>query len=70
MQKEINFYQEKASEHRLQEYSKGPVPLYLILNKLLKLNKTCNYHITFIIISKLLHDILIIAIYNKGFIFI
>ena len=29
MQKEINFYQEMASEHRLQEYSKGPVPLYL-----------------------------------------
>ena len=28
MQKEINFYQEMASEHRLQEYSKGPVPLY------------------------------------------
>ena len=27
MQKEINFYQEMASEHRLQEYSKGPVPL-------------------------------------------
>ena len=44
--------------------------IYLILKKLLKLNKTCNYHITFIIISKLLHDILIIAIYNKGFIFI
>ena len=28
MQKEINFYQEMASEHRLQEYSNGPVPLY------------------------------------------
>ena len=28
MQKEINFYQEMASEHRLQEYSKGTVPLY------------------------------------------
>ena len=28
MQKEINFYQEMASEHRLQEYSKGPVPLF------------------------------------------
>ena len=27
MQKEINFYQEMASEHRLQEYSKGRVPL-------------------------------------------
>ena len=27
MLKEINFYQEMASEHRLQEYSKGPVPL-------------------------------------------
>jgi len=27
MQKEINFYQEMASEHRLQEYSKGLVPL-------------------------------------------
>ena len=27
MQKEINFYQEMASEHRLQEYSKGTVPL-------------------------------------------
>ena len=27
MQKEINFYQEMASEHRLQENSKGPVPL-------------------------------------------
>ena len=27
MQKEINFYQEMASEHRLQEYSKGSVPL-------------------------------------------
>ena len=26
MQKEINFYQEMASEHRLQEYSKGLVP--------------------------------------------
>ena len=33
MQKEINFYQEMASEHRLQEYSKGRVPLnnYLTL---------------------------------------
>ena len=30
MQKEIYFYQEMASEHRLQEYSKGPVPLYLV----------------------------------------
>ena len=30
MQKEINFYQEMASEHRLQEYSKGTVPLYLV----------------------------------------
>jgi hypothetical protein len=29
MQKEINLYQEMASEHRLQEYSKGPVPLFL-----------------------------------------
>ena len=29
MQEEINFYQEMASEHRLQEYSKGTVPLYL-----------------------------------------
>ena len=29
MQKEINFYQEMAPEHRLQEYCKGPVPLYL-----------------------------------------
>ena len=28
MQKKINFYQEMASEHRLQGYSKGPVPLY------------------------------------------
>ena len=28
MQKEINFYQEMASEHRLQEYSKGSFPLY------------------------------------------
>ena len=27
MQKEINFYKEMASEHRLQEYSKGTVPL-------------------------------------------
>ena len=27
MQTEINFYQEMASEHRLQEYSKGLVPL-------------------------------------------
>ena len=27
MQKEINFYQVMASEHRLQEYSKGSVPL-------------------------------------------
>ena len=32
MQKEINFYQEMASEHRLQEYSKGLVPLYLDQN--------------------------------------
>ena len=32
MQKEINFYQEMASEHRLQEYSKGPVPLYINTN--------------------------------------
>ena len=30
MQKEINFYQEMASEHRLQEYSGGTVPLYNI----------------------------------------
>jgi hypothetical protein len=29
MQKEINFYQELASEHRLQEYSKGIVPLII-----------------------------------------
>ena len=29
MQKEINFYQEMASEHRLQEYSKGSVPLFI-----------------------------------------
>ena len=29
MQKEINFHQEMASEHWLQEYSKGPVPLYI-----------------------------------------
>ena len=29
MQKEINFYQEMASEHRLQEYCWGSVPLYL-----------------------------------------
>ena len=28
MPKEINFYQEMASEHRLQEYCKGLVPLY------------------------------------------
>ena len=28
MQKEINFYQEMASEHRLQEYSKGTITLY------------------------------------------
>ena len=32
MQKEIDFYQEMASEHRLQEYSKGTVPLYYTLN--------------------------------------
>ena len=31
MQKEINFYQEMASEYRLQEYSKGPVPLSFLL---------------------------------------
>ena len=30
MQKEINFYQEMASEHRLQEYCKGLVPFYII----------------------------------------
>ena len=29
MQREINFNQEMASEHRLQEYSKGTVPLYI-----------------------------------------
>jgi hypothetical protein len=29
MQKEINFYQEMASEHRLQEHCKGTVPLYV-----------------------------------------
>ena len=29
MQKEINFYQEMASEHRLQEYCRGSVPLCL-----------------------------------------
>ena len=28
MPKEINFYQEMASEHRLQEYCRGLVPLY------------------------------------------
>jgi hypothetical protein len=28
MLKEINFYQEMASEHRLQENGRGPVPLY------------------------------------------
>ena len=32
MQKEINFYQEMASEHQLQEYSKGPFAIQL--NKL------------------------------------
>ena len=32
MQKEINFYQEMASEQRLQEYSKGTVPLSLDVN--------------------------------------
>ena len=31
MQKEINFYHEMASEHRLQEYSKGTVPLYSLI---------------------------------------
>ena len=31
MQKEINFYQEMASDHRLQEYCKGTVPLYLFI---------------------------------------
>ena len=31
MQKEINFYQEMASGHRLQEYSKGPVPLFFVI---------------------------------------
>ena len=36
MQKEINFYQEMASEHRLQEYSKGPVPLYIKFQRLHK----------------------------------
>ena len=35
MQKEINFYQEMTSEHRLQEYCKGPVPLCLALNRYL-----------------------------------
>ena len=39
MQKEINFYQEMASEHRLQEYCKGPVPL--------SLPKKCIYFITY-----------------------
>ena len=34
MQKEINFYQEMASEHRLQEYSKGLVPLYILESNL------------------------------------
>ena len=29
MQKEINFYQEMASEHRLHEYSKGTIPLFV-----------------------------------------
>ena len=29
MPKEINFYQEMASEHRLQEYCRGLVPLSL-----------------------------------------
>ena len=33
MQKEINIYQEMASEHRLQEYSKGTVPLYFLTLK-------------------------------------
>ena len=28
---EINFYQEMASEHRLQEYSKGTVPLCVFI---------------------------------------
>ena len=32
MQKEINFYQEMASEHRLQEYCKGTVPLFVIID--------------------------------------
>ena len=29
MQKEINFYQEMASDHRLQEYCNATVPLYI-----------------------------------------
>ena len=36
MQKEIDFYQEMASEHRLQEYSKGTVPLFLTIEKIFK----------------------------------
>ena len=34
MQKEINFSQEMASEHRLQEYSKGTVPLCKFYTKI------------------------------------
>ena len=30
MQKEINFYQEMASEHRLQENGRSPVPLSIM----------------------------------------
>ena len=38
MQKEINFYHEMASEHRLQEYSKG-IPLFLMEN-------LCLHHVS------------------------
>ena len=46
MQKEIDFNQEMASEHRLQEYSKGPVPLFSFkscINFLTKHNEYLNF---------------------------
>ena len=41
MPKEINFYQVMALEHRLQEYCKGLVPLFLMTSVY---NKSPNIH--------------------------
>ena len=51
MQKENNFYQEMASEHRLQENGRGLVPLYAIIRKMELYSETFKTQIVEIILS-------------------